>query len=713
MSSTSGAVPPQPSCPHGAARGSAAGGRRDGRGPHGVGLRHRKQGPGLAWTASREVMLLGNLQAGKTTLFHRLCGERAWHGPVPESSKDFRRGRLVPVLSSGHRLWHRLLRLPDDHLETPTVVVDTPGIAGLLHPQSEAEQAVHRALVASPPAVVLVVADARNLRRSLALLLQAALLDRPMVLALTMQDLAGRGAPLIDTAALEALLGIPVVATAARSDEGIRAVHRAIERARRPSREVRLPRRLRTAVSALEAQLSGLSTPPRASALMLLAGDPLIRATLERELDPGALGTVFEQVDALQRDVHLPLDSLLTDILYREAERLAAAVSSLPADTPALARRLGDLAQHPVWGVPIALAVVALMYIWVGEIGATRVVDALNGGLFQGILVPWCERALAPLPWPIVREALLDPDFGLLTTGLFLAFGIVLPVLFFFYLAFAVLNQSGYLARLTILLDRLLRGVGLNGKGVMPIAMGFSCVTMALITTRMLETRRERMIASFLLMLGVPCAPLLAVMLVILGDMPFGAAVAVFLIIGSQIAVAGAAADRALGGRISDFIMEMPPLRWPDPWRVLTHTVRETWSFMREAVPYFLAASLALFIADRLGGLDLLERGAHPLTAGLLGLPDEAVQVFIKTLIRRENGATELDLVRAGFTNLQVVVTLLMMVLLTPCVNAVLVLYKEQGVRDATLIIVAVTTWALAVGAAVFHGCSLLGITFA
>ena len=159
--------------------------------------------------------------------------------------------------------------------------------------------------------------------------------------------------------------------------------------------------------------------------------------------------------------------------------------------------------------------------------------------------------------------------------------------------------------------------------------------------------------------------------------------------------------------------MEMPPLRWPDPWRVLTHTVRETWSFMREAVPYFLAASLALFIADRLGGLDLLERGAHPLTAGLLGLPDEAVQVFIKTLIRRENGATELDLVRAGFTNLQVVVTLLMMVLLTPCVNAVLVLYKEQGVRDATLIIVAVTTWALAVGAAVFHGCSLLGITFA
>jgi ferrous iron transport protein B len=658
-------------------------------------------------------MLLGNLQAGKTTLFHRLCGERAWHGPSPESSEDFRRGRMVPVLSSGHRLWHRLLRIPDDHSQVPTVVLDTPGVNNLLHPQGEEELAVHRALLASPPDVLLVVADARNLRRSVALALQASIFDRPMVMALTMQDFAGRGAPIVDTAALETLLGIPVVATAARSDQGTHTLHAALERARRMERQVRLPRRIRQVVAELELKLAGVAMPPQATTLMLLAGDPDTRAELERSLEPSAVREVLGQVQALQRDVHLPLASLITDIVYREAERIASAVSSQPDDAPALARRLGDLAQHPVWGVPIALAVVAFMYVWVGEIGATRVVDALNGHVLQGMLVPWCERMLDPLPWPIVRDALLDPDFGLLTTGLFLAFGIVLPVLFFFYLAFAVLNQSGYLARLTILLDRLLRGVGLNGKGVLPLAMGFSCVTMALITTRMLETRRERLIASFLLMLGVPCAPLLAVMLVIVGDMPLHAGLAVFGILGSQVVLAGMAADRALHGRISDFIMELPPLHWPDPWRVFNHTVRETWSFMREAVPWFLAASLLLFTADRLGGLTLLEQAARPVTSGLLGLPDEAVQVFIKTLIRRENGATELDLVRAGFDNLQVVVTLLMMVLLTPCVNAVLVLYKEQGLRDATLLITAVTTWALVVGAAVYHGCSLLGITFA
>ena len=657
-------------------------------------------------------MLLGNLQAGKTTLFHRLCGERAWHGPVSESSKDFRRGRLVPVLSSGHRLWHRLLRIPDDHQQAPMVLVDTPGVASLLHPQGEAELSVHRALLAAPPELLLVVADARNLRRSLALVLQAALYDRPMVLALTMQDLTGRAAPLVDTAALETLLGIPVVATAARSDAGIQPLVSALQQARRVSRTVRLPRRIRTVVTELERSLAGLSVPPRAAAQLLLAGDEWIRDEMRQAMGPEHAQGVLQAVADLQQDVHLPLASLLTDIIYREAERIAQAVSNQPADTPALARRLGDLAQHPVWGVPIALLVVAAMYLWVGEIGATRVVDALNGRFFQGILVPWCERALAPLPWPIVGEVLLDPDFGLLTTGLFLAFGIVLPVLFFFYLAFAVLNQSGYLARLTILLDRLLRRIGLNGKGVLPLAMGFSCVTMALITTRMLETRRERLIASFLLMLGIPCAPLFAVMMVILGEMPISASIFVFGTLGLQWVVAGILADRMMEGRISDFIMEMPPLRIPDPWRVIVHTVRETWSFMREAVPWFLAASMVLFIADRLGGLVLLEQLAHPMIHGLLGLPDEAVQVFIKTMIRRENGATELSLVRAGFTPLQVVITMLIMVGLTPCVNAVLVLAKEQGALRAAVIIGLVTTWTVTLGAILVHTCLWLGITF-
>jgi len=316
------------------------------------------------------------------------------------------------------------------------------------------------------------------------------------------------------------------------------------------------------------------------------------------------------------------------------------------------------------------------------------------------------------VPWPLLREALLDPDFGLLPTGLFLAFGLVMPVLFFFYLAFAVLQRSGYLARLTVLLDRLLRRVGLNGKGVLPLAMGLSCVTMALITTRMLERRRERLIASFLLLLGMPCAPLLAVMVVILRDMPWSAAVFVAGVLAAQVVVAGVLANRLLPGRVSPFILELPPLRLPDPLTVLAETVRATWAFMREAVPLFLIASLALFTADRLGGLALLERLAHPVTHGLLGLPDEAVQVLVKTLIRRENGATELLLVRDAFDGRQMVVALLVIVGLTPCVNSVLVLLKEQGPVRTAALVAAVTAWTLAMNAVLVRLCALLGLSF-
>jgi ferrous iron transport protein B len=340
------------------------------------------------------------------------------------------------------------------------------------------------------------------------------------------------------------------------------------------------------------------------------------------------------------------------------------------------------------------------------------VVDFLDEHLFSAVITPFCERLLAPVPWPLLREAFLDPDFGLLPTGLFLAFGLVMPVLAFFYFAFAVLQRSGYLARLTVLLDRLLRPIGLNGKAVLPLSMGLSCITMALITTRMLEKRRERLIASFLLLLGLPCAPLLAVMLVIFKELPLSAALLVFGVLVTQVVVAGVLANRVMKGRVSDFILELPPLRLPDPVGVISETAHGTWAFMREAVPLFLAASLALFVADELGALDLLERAAHPVTHGLLRLPDQAVQVFIKTLIRRENGATELMLVRGSFTHLQQVVTLLVMVGLTPCINAVLVLVKEQGLARAAALIGAVTTWTILLATVLMHLCLRLGITF-
>jgi ferrous iron transport protein B len=165
-------------------------------------------------------------------------------------------------------------------------------------------------------------------------------------------------------------------------------------------------------------------------------------------------------------------------------------------------------------------------------------------------------------------------------------------------------------------------------------------------------------------------------------------------------------------GRAADFVMVIPDMRLPAINDVLLLTVRRTYYFMKEAVPFFLLASLVLFVADRLGALDALERVSRPVVHGLLGLPDDSIRVFIKTMIRRENGAAELELVRGRFDNLQLVVTILVMTFLTPCVNAALVLIKERGFRNALLMLLAVSTYAVAVGAVVSNVCRLLGVDF-
>jgi len=408
----------------------------------------------------------------------------------------------------------------------------------------------------------------------------------------------------------------------------------------------------------------------------------------------------------------IPAEVALTEDLLASAARIAAQVVTRRDVRGGFLDALGRWAHHPIAGPFIALAAIAVVYLWVGELGATRVVDLVNTRLFEGLLIPFCNDLVSHLPCPLVRDAIMDPDFGLVPTGLFLAFGLVLPVLFFFYFAFNILVESGYLARLSVLLDRVFRLIGLNGKGILPLTMGFSCVTMALITTRMLDSRKERLIASFLLVLGTPCAPMLGVMFVVLGPMPVTAPITIFGLLIAQKILLGLLANRVVPGLTSDFIIQIPPMRLPRMRSVLSRTPRQSYPFITEAVPLFLLASLVMFSVSRLGGLEILERAARPVVDGLLGLPDSAVHVFIKNLIRREAGAAELEALRGGFDNLQLVVTMLVMTLLTPCMNAVVVLVKERGLRDGLLILVLVSAYAIVAGAVFNFACRALGITF-
>jgi ferrous iron transport protein B len=318
-----------------------------------------------------------------------------------------------------------------------------------------------------------------------------------------------------------------------------------------------------------------------------------------------------------------------------------------------------------------------------------------------------------PIPWQWLRDLLIGP-FGLLTVGLVLSLAIVLPVLATFFFAFALMEDSGYLPRLSLLTDRLLRKIGLNGKGVLPLVMGFSCVTMAVLSTRVLDSRKQRIIATLLLVLTVPCAPLLSVMLVLLARLSIWATVVFFGLLLLQFFLVGALANLLIPGRRADFVLELPPMRAPRLKGTLIKTGHQIAWFLKEAIPYFLLGTFILFLLDELGALDALRAGLQPVSVNLLGLPQESADVFFMTLVRREAGAALLAQQTASgmYDGVQVLVTLMVMTMLVPCINSVLVMYKERGFIASTAILITAFVYSLLAGGLMHFAFRWLGVQF-
>jgi ferrous iron transport protein B len=452
---------------------------------------------------------------------------------------------------------------------------------------------------------------------------------------------------------------------------------------------------------------------PRAIGLLLLCGDDGVETYIRKCFGEGLLVQLKQLAEEYSQKDPDAVEIALANIYKREASWIVAEAQKVepPSQHPFIST-LGDWCTQLSTGIPIAFTVLALMYLFVGSFGATFLADTINKIVFEGALIPWFVKITEPIPSPFLKGMIADPDFGVLPSGIFLALGLVLPVIFCFYIAFGLLEDSGYLPRLSILLDRIFQKMGLNGKGVIPLVMGVSCVTMALLTTRVLNTDKEKNIASFLLFLCMPCAPLIAVMFVVLDKMPISATITVFGMILLQILTAGYLADKILSGTRSPLLLEIPAMRVPKLYQVLKMASAKTFFFMKEALPVFVYASLAVYIFKWLGGLDLLEDALGPIIGKVVGLPEKSVQVFIKTLIRRESGAAELEHLRGFYTNLQLVITLLVMTFITPCLNAIIVLFKERGGLVASIIMVTVMFYAITLGSIMNYTCHLFGITF-
>jgi ferrous iron transport protein B len=374
---------------------------------------------------------------------------------------------------------------------------------------------------------------------------------------------------------------------------------------------------------------------------------------------------------------------------------------------------IGRAVREPATGLPLVALVLYLSYLFIGVLGAQTLVELVEDGLFGGLINPWATWLASHLPWALVRDFFVG-EYGLVTMGLTYALAIVLPVVTTFFLAFGFLEDSGYLPRLAIFSDRLFRAMGLNGKAVLPMVLGLGCDTMATMTTRILHTPKERLIAIVLLALGVPCSAQLATIMGILGGISFAALATLFGVVLTQMLVVGFLAARVLPGDRSEFALELPPMRLPQWRNLLTKTVLRIRWYLGEAVPLFLIGTALLFTLDRVGGLVVLARTAEPVVSGWLGLPATAADVFVMGFLRRDYGAAGLfEMARSGaLTGVQSVVALTVMTLFVPCIANLLMIVKERGVRTAVSILGFVTAIAVLTGTVLNHAFRILGVTF-
>jgi ferrous iron transport protein B len=374
---------------------------------------------------------------------------------------------------------------------------------------------------------------------------------------------------------------------------------------------------------------------------------------------------------------------------------------------------LGRAVREPLTGLPILGLVLYLTYLFVGVLGAQTIVGLFEEELFGRFINPAATSLAGLIPVAFVRDFLVG-DYGLLTMGLTYAIAIVLPVVTTFFLVFGFLEDSGYIPRLAIFSDRLFRAMGLNGKAVLPMVLGLGCDTMATMTTRILGTPKERLIAITLLALGVPCSAQLATILGILGGISLAALLTLFAVVVSQMVLVGFLAARALPGERSDFILELPPIRLPRLRNLLTKTTLRVRWYLGEAVPLFLIGTALLFGLDRVGALQWLTAGARPIVTGALGLPADTAHVFVMGFLRRDYGAAGLfTLAQEGsLSGVQAVVALTVMTLFVPCVANLLMIIRERGVRVGFAILATVTVIAIGTGTALNGMLRFLHVSF-
>lgn len=573
---------------------------------------------------TKRIVLMGNPNVGKSVLFHRLTGVHVIASNYPGTTVGYTRGFFtfpsdLPDHPAG--LFH-----PGQRVE----VIDAPGIYGL-EPTCKADEVALDFLNSAD--LVINVVDSTNLERNLCLTLQILERNVPTVVALNLWDETEHLGISIDPGRVEEMLGVPVVPTVGVTGEGIRTLAERLNQA--------------------EASQNTTRTRPERWAEM---------------------GKVVSRCQTLTHHHHTFL------------------------------QRLSDLSVQPHTGLPMALVVIFLAFSLIRLLGEFFITGDV--GLYGA---PWfslpfgTERFFDVLWLPVMHKlsAWLGPgtllhhlligtlidgridlgqSFGMLTTGLFIPLGAVLPYVISFYLVLSFLEDFGYLPRLAVLLDTLMHRVGLHGYAIIPTLLGLGCNVPAVMATRILESRRQRFITATLVSIGVPCAALQAMIIGLVGRAGTRYVAAVYLTLFLVWLILGMVLSRLVSGFSPELIIEIPHYRFPPLGPFLKKLKVRIFGFLREALPVVLLGVLVVNLLYVVGVFEILADLTEPIMVYLLGLPKEAIVPILIGFLRKDVAVGMLA--PLGLSPAQLVVACTILAMFFPCVATFVVLLKELGIRD-------------------------------
>lgn len=627
-------------------------------------------------TKTVNVALVGNPNVGKSVIFNYLTGVYADVSNYP--------GTTIEIAKSE-------LSTKDEALKNIQInVIDTPGVYGISSFNDEEKATRDYVLKAD---LIINVVSSISISRDFFLTKQLCDMGKPMIVLLNQSDEAKIHKVKINTQLLSEELGVDIIETVATEGIGLDSLKTSLEETLKGEAA-----KLSFKTGKISQEVDKFILPyiekvlTREEALMIAEGDEFIAENNGIKLESNYKKTQEEIYKIRRREIEdLTIEAVVNESFSKRAF-------------------LGRILLNPIVGTIVAIAVLYLfLYQFLGVFVAGTIVDLLETKIFNQYWEPFISGLIGNV-FPVINNnienlALNNPlaaigtflagDYGVFTLTITYLYGLLMPLVLGFYFGLSVLEDSGYLPRLAVLTDGILSKLGMNGRAIIPLILGGGCVTMAVVTTRLLKSNKEKIITMALLGLTIPCSAQLGVIQGLLSSV---GGVKPWLIWGLTLfivfGITGLVMNKLIEGECGNFISDIPPMRVPRLSNIMKKTLLRSKVFLDEATPAFFIAAGVVGLMQVTGTLEATIKVFEPVISNVLLLPKEVALSFILGMVRRDFGA--FGLMEISMSAAQLVTACVVLTLFVPCIATVAVMIKEKNFKTALAIWL--SSWILALG---------------